>query len=208
MQPCTKFLFNANGAVSQRERKFAGGTTQILDFFWDGQDRLRTVKQGGLDFFTAEYNGDGLGVKNSDTRAGLLTPHVFSWSPMGVLHDSHQDTRFTPGWGQREGGSMGVDRFFHSDWLGSTRYLSDSTGDNFPSELLYDAYGNGETPPLGPDHPTDYLFAGQWGYQTEYQTGSEPGLGLQYLEQRCDGNGDQSTAAAMLSLSSFPSKTA
>jgi hypothetical protein len=94
-----------------------------------------------------------------------------------VLHDSHQDTTYTPGWGQR---ADGVDRFHHSDWIGSTRYLSDSTGNNFPSGLRYDAYGN-RSATAGADHPTDYLFAGQWGYQTEYQTGSEPGLGLQYL---------------------------
>jgi RHS repeat-associated protein len=36
-----------------------------------------------------------------------------------------------------------------------------------------------------PNHPTDMQFAGGWGYQTEWSNGaSEPGLGLDYLQQR------------------------
>jgi RHS repeat-associated protein len=75
-----------------------------------------------------------------------------------------------------------VDRFAHGDWIGSTRYLTDSTGHGVPSALNYDAFGRwmGMS---GPEHPSDFLFAGQWGYQSEFDTASDPGLGLQYLQQ-------------------------
>jgi RHS repeat-associated protein len=77
-----------------------------------------------------------------------------------------------------------VDRFFDTDWLGSTRYLADSTGNSFPNRLRYGAFGersdNGAT---GWD-PSDYQFGAGWGYQTEWSASYEPGIGLQYLEQR------------------------
>jgi hypothetical protein len=56
-----------------------------------------------------------------------------------VLYDALNATTYTPGVSQRVNG---VDTFFHTDWLGSTRYLTDSTGNNFPSALRYDAFGN------------------------------------------------------------------
>lgn len=65
---------------------------------------------------------------------------------MGLLHENNSTsvgTTYTPGFAQWEqkGNNQPTDRFFHVDWLGSTRYLSDSSGVNFPSELRYDACG-------------------------------------------------------------------
>jgi RHS repeat-associated protein len=77
------------------------------------------------------------------------------------------------------------DRFFHTDWLGSTRYTSDGTGFNLPATLNFDAFGNrGGTGGVDPVPSTPFEFAGAFGYQREYETASEPGVGLQYLEQR------------------------
>jgi RHS repeat-associated protein len=73
--------------------------------------------------------------------------------------------------------------YFHTDWLGSTRYLSDSTGNSFPSALRYDAFGE-VTSPQGLQPPSYYQFAGDWGYQSEWSASYEPGLGLEYLENR------------------------
>jgi hypothetical protein len=39
---------------------------------------------------------------------------------------------YTPGISQNVNGT---DTFFHTDWLGSTRHLSDSTGNSFPAAL-------------------------------------------------------------------------
>ena len=87
-----------------------------------------------------------------------------------MLHDSSSDTIYTPGLAQRQGS---VDRLFHSDWLGSTRYLSEGTnGNSFPTTLRYDAFGQRTLAAVGSTHPTDLQFGGEWGYQTEYQTAS------------------------------------
>ena len=71
------------------------------------------------------------------------------------------------------------DRFFHSDWLGSTRYLTDGTGNLAPTALRFDAFGR-RNAIAGLDDPTDFQYAGAWGYETEAQNG----LDLQYLYQR------------------------
>jgi RHS repeat-associated protein len=109
--------------------------------------------------------------------------HNYSRGPGGVLHDSNgTGIVFTPGLAERKGGT--TDRFYHSDWLGSTRYLSDSTGNNFPNGLRYDGYGRKASQTGGDWHPSQFLFAGGWGYQTEYTDEWQATVGLQYLEQR------------------------
>src|SRR5262249_43325558 len=58
-------------------------------------------------------------------------------------------------------------------------------GTNLPSALRYDAFGNrSATGGTDPFDSTDFQFAGGFGYQTEYASATEPGLGLEYLEQR------------------------
>jgi hypothetical protein len=57
-----------------------------------------------------------------------------------VLFDSNGNTTFTPGLAQRSGST---DRFFHTDWLGSTRWMSDgANGNSFPVYALFDSFGN------------------------------------------------------------------
>src|SRR5207247_5517161 len=78
-----------------------------------------------------------------------------------------------------------TDRFYHSDWLGSTRYPSDSTGNSFPSALRFDAFGNrSATGGTDPPSASEFQFAGSLGYKTEYASAAEPGVGLQLLGQR------------------------
>jgi RHS repeat-associated protein len=96
------------------------------------------------------------------------------------VFDSSGSTVLTPGLAQR---SNGVDRFLHEDWIGSTRYMTDSTGNAAPSALRYDAFGE-RTALAGPAYPTEFQFVGKLGYQSEYQDGSDPGLGIDYLQQR------------------------
>jgi RHS repeat-associated protein len=146
------------------------------DFFWDGDDRLRQVKQGAASRFQATYDGDGLRVTKTDLFSATYT---YSRGPGGVLYDGA--TTYTPGLGHRYTGIN--PRFYHSDWVGSTRYLSDSSGNFFPSALRYDAFGN-RTALAGPNQPTPFQFAGGWGYEAEYSDSTEPYLGLSYLEQR------------------------
>jgi RHS repeat-associated protein len=184
--PYTILGYNANGQVNYRDRRFTtGGLRQELDFFWDGDDRLRSVKQhaGGATYFSASYNGDGVRINKTDTRGALgLQVHNYSYGPLGLLHEDNPTTIYTPGFGHR---SNGINSFYHVDWLGSTRYTSDSSGNTFPQGLRYDAYGN-RSATLDPNnwHPTDEQWAGLWGYQTEWASATDPGLGLDYLQQR------------------------
>jgi RHS repeat-associated protein len=170
--------------VSQRDRRLASGLRQVYDFLWDADDRLRIVNEGATTRFTALYSGDGLRVKKTDTRGGLgLQVHNFSYGPGGLLHEDNPTTVYTPGFGHR---SNGINKFYHVDWIGSTRYTSDLSGNGFPAALRYDAYGQrSATGGTDPYHSTDLQFAGAFGYQTEWSGGAaDPGLGLQYLEQR------------------------
>jgi RHS repeat-associated protein len=123
-------------------------------------------------------------VKKTDTRGALgLQVNDFSYGPQGLLWSSNPNTVHTPGFGHR---SNGINTFYHHDWLGSTRYTSDITGNTFPQALRFDAFGNrSATGGTAPYHSTDLQWAGAWGYQTEWSNGaSDPGLGLAYLEQR------------------------
>jgi RHS repeat-associated protein len=123
-------------------------------------------------------------VQKQDTRGALgLQTHNFSWGPGGLLHEDNPTTVYTPGFGHR---SNGVNKFYHVDWLGSTRYTSDITGNSFPAAMRFDAYGQrSATGGTDPYHSTDLQFAATWGYQTEWSgAASDPGLGLQYLQQR------------------------
>jgi hypothetical protein len=62
------------------------------------------------------------------------TQDEFTLGLGGLLYDSYNSAVYTPGVSQRIGST---DTYFHTDWLGSTRYLSDGTGNAFPSMLRY-----------------------------------------------------------------------
>jgi RHS repeat-associated protein len=176
-EPYTLFRYDAVGRPYQRERRHTqGGSLQVLDLTWDSDDRLRQVRAGGNPLLDARYNGEGLRVYKSDAWTGT---HDYSWGLEGVLHDSLANTLYAPGVGQQ---ANGVTQYFHQDELGSTRYLTAANGGE-TSLLRYDAFGQ-RSLTYGPLYPSEFLFGGGWGYQTEYADATEPGLGLQYLEQR------------------------
>jgi len=105
--------------------------------------------------FSATYNGDGLRASKTDLFSATYN---YTWGPGGVLYDGA--TTYTPGLAQRYGTS--ASRFYHSDWVGSTRYLSENTGLVMPLALRYDAYGQ-RTALAGPNYPTTCHRAGRWG---------------------------------------------
>ena len=127
--------YDADGRLIRRERRsVTSGPIQVLDLRWDGADHLREVKENGVVVFTAAYNGEGLRVSKWDLWTGQ---HDYTWGPDGVLYDSNGNTTFTPGLAQRSGST---DRFFHTDWLGSTRWISDgANGNSFPVYALFDS---------------------------------------------------------------------
>jgi RHS repeat-associated protein len=169
-QPYSLFQYDYAGQTVRRERRGATGAPRAFDFRWDTDGRLREVKEGLTPVVTSSYASDGERVSKTDLATGV---HVYSFG----LFDSAGATVYTPGFAQRRGVT---DRFFHDDWLGSTRYLTDS-GQAVTSAMRFDAYGArsalGGTD--GP-HPTDYQYAGAHGYQRE----ATDGLDLDYLYQR------------------------
>src|SRR5262249_35637623 len=58
--PHTLFSYDSNGCMTRRERRYDSGLLQVYDWLWDGDDRLRQVKEGANSRFTASYGGDGL----------------------------------------------------------------------------------------------------------------------------------------------------
>jgi RHS repeat-associated protein len=175
--PYTLVTYDVNGCMTRRERRDDGGLLKTLDFVWDGDRRLRQIKEGATTRFTAAYRGDGLRVGKWDSWTGQ---HDYSWAPGGIVFDSSGSTVLTPGLAQR---SNGTDSFFHTDWIGSTRYMTDGTGNATPSALRYDAFGE-RTALAGPAYPTEFQFAAKSGYQTEYADATDSGLGIDYLQQR------------------------
>jgi RHS repeat-associated protein len=127
--------------------------------------------------FWARYAADGERVQKKDSESGPT--HTYDYG----LHDSNGDVFFTPGfWHQAADGTPA--RKYHHDAQGSTRYLTNKAGDTVSSSFRYDAFGQRTF--LGgnnsDNYPTEYQYAGAYGYQTEPTTGD--GLDLQYLYQR------------------------
>jgi YD repeat-containing protein len=91
--PYTLFSYNTNGLMSQRDRRHDGGLRQVQDLLWDEDDRLRSVTEGGTTRFSALRNGDGLRVRKTDTRAGVLQDDDFRWGPGGLGCGQEPPTR-------------------------------------------------------------------------------------------------------------------
>src|SRR4029453_7461775 len=106
--------------------------------------------------------------------------HDFSYGPGGLLYDSNTSRTYTPGLAHREGG---IGRTYHQDWQGSTRYFTNAGGNTVTNNLRYEGFGTRRAV-TGSINATELAFAGGWGYQTEYTPTGEPGVGLQYLDQR------------------------
>jgi RHS repeat-associated protein len=178
--PYTLYQYDANGRVTQRDRRYLihGGMRRTLDYSWDGDERLRSVKEGGVDRLTASYDGDGLRVSKWDYLTGQ---HDYSWGPGGVLHDTNQNTTHTPGWAQRKNG---VDRGLTQDYRGTLRFLTESSFAAETDVYRFDAFG-GRSDRIGEYYPTPYQFGGAFGYETEGAVqNDQPGLELIYIQQR------------------------
>jgi RHS repeat-associated protein len=117
------------------------------------------------------YNGDGL--RMSKTVGGTATP--FTWDVAGglpsVLEDGTNVYVYGPGELPLEQITSSTPLWFHHDQLGSTRLLTDSTG-NTVATYTYTAYGSLSR---SSGVPTPLLFSGQY---------RDAGSGLYYLRTR------------------------
>jgi RHS repeat-associated protein len=175
--PYRRYTYDAAGQPTAIEhRDVSGGALATDGLEWDGMGNLRRFAPNGLPLgaYSATYDGK---ERLTSTVNGLT--RTFS---AGGLHDAGplDSTTYTPGVSQRKTGPTGsVDSFFHQDWLGSTRYLTDSTGQNAPSAYRYDAYGN--TSAFAGTDQTSYKFAGAEGYQSDGPAGLQL-LGARYYD--------------------------
>lgn len=163
-QPFRTFSYDPNGQPLTSTVRDAAGLTERA-YGWDGMRKLRSLTATGAlaETFAAEYDGGGMRARS--TRNGVTTTYSF-----GLLEEisGGGSTVYTPGVSQRQNG---VDRFFHSDWIGSTRYLTDGTGLSAPTAYRFDAYGN-QSASAGPD-ATTRKYAGSHGYESDGPAGMQ-----------------------------------
>jgi RHS repeat-associated protein len=132
---------------------------------WDGAGKLRRIRENatGSTLYSAEYDAEGTRVRS--VQGGVT--HTYSYGA-GLLKDASSagNITYTPGINQRTGTT---DLYYHQDWLGSTRYLSDSTGLNAPNAYRFDAYGS-QSAFAGTDS-TKQKWIGGLGYQSDLPGG-------------------------------------
>jgi RHS repeat-associated protein len=170
----------------RREKRATGATTAVHTFHWDADGRLRKAFLGNTQFFSAAYGADGRRIKKNDG----LSSHLDSFGLYDeITGGGRQPITYTPGFSLREavaGASTGTDRYFHQDWLGTTRYLTEAGGglDRAGGALVpyakrHDAYGL-QTAYAGIDDPNGLApqYAGATGYLRDSS------LGLDYLHHR------------------------
>ncbi len=163
-QPYRLIMYDLAGQPTDLEHRDAVGQGVVQDKLdWDGMGKLRRLFCVGAAQERYRAKHDGSGTRVEATLDG--TTHTYSFGA-GLLHDSAGSTVYTPGISQRQNG---VDRYFHDDWIGSTRYLTDASGLAAPTAYRYDAFGL-VTAAAGPD-TTSLKFAGGWGYQGDVAGG-------------------------------------
>ena len=142
-------------------RRLTKGSTT---YTWNEDDRLVTVGTGS----TMQYNGLGARVK-----VGTVTSKLDGVDVTDPLLVRGGDS-YVPGVSERNGG---VTKFVHTDYLGSARLMTDSTG-AVTDSWRYDAYGNVKS--HTGSSTTKLSFARQWGYQQD--SGGLQLLGHRYYE--------------------------
>jgi YD repeat-containing protein len=169
--PHRKYTYDSGGqpiSIEHRDAVWQPVKTELLD--WDGTGTLRRIRDAatGTVLYAATY--DGAGDRVTQTQGGVT--HTFSYGARLLRNDRATGTRtYTPGVSQR---NPSTDLFPHEDWLGSTRYLTASTGLTAPTAYRFDAYGN--TSANGGPDGTALKLAGQHEYQSDVYGGlPQPG---------------------------------
>ena len=160
----TSYSYDQRG---NRTTTTSGGATTTMTY--DEASRLTAFGQAA----GYAYNGDGL--RMSKTVGGVSEPFV--WNTSGALPLMLQDggTSFVYGPGGlplEQISSSGTPLYYHQDQLGSTRMLTDASG-NVQATYTYDAYGNVSSHTGAATTPLQY--AAQY---------TDAESGLQYLRAR------------------------
>lgn len=140
----TLFTYDANGSMLSRSN---GTETITYNWFNDGENRLaRITLDDGTKTSRVDYRYDAFGSRVASIADGETTHYLTApiWNFPQVLMTYDEDgnviTDYTYGRDlirSREGGD---EAFYHQDGLGSTRLLTDESG-QVTDLYVYDAYG-------------------------------------------------------------------
>ncbi len=159
--------------------KVAGGNTTT--YSWDDEGHLLGVDYSGTtNDDSHEYDGDGKRMRSKLAGATEWREFVYDELSGEILMEyTLVGGTFTIkavntwGLGLISSNREGVKRYFHFDALGSTRALTDSSG-NVTDTYEYNAFGVLESSTGTSVNP--YRYVGQWGYYDDGAMGSSSGL--------------------------------
>ncbi len=128
-------------------------------FTYDAKNKLVSVLKAGV---TSSYTYNPDGIRDSKTEGGVTTSFVVDsnrdYAQVLLEDDGTAQVIFSYGDDLLNQSRDGVTSFFHYDGLGSTRSLSDSSG-NLTDTYNYEAFG--ELLNLTGTTDNNYLFAGE-----------------------------------------------
>ena len=149
----TSFGYDRNGNLTS---KTEGNSS--YSYVWDYDNRLKEVRQNGNLLFSYTYDPNGRRVRSLNSGTGVTTTYIYAG--INVIHEatSSESTDYLYANGMRIAKKTGATvKYFHSDHLGSTRLVTDSSGQpTFESD--YKPFGE-EANATGTEK---YTFTGQF----------------------------------------------
>jgi len=162
----TTFGYDRNGNLTSKTEGNSSYT-----YVWDYDNRLKEVRQNGNVLFSYAYDPNGRRVRSLNSGTGVTTTYIYAG--INVIHEatSSESTDYLYANGMRIAKKTGATvKYFHSDHLGSTRLVTDSSGQpTFESD--YKPFGQ-EANATGTEK---YAFTGQY---------NEADIGLYYFGAR------------------------
>ncbi|MEJ1929429.1 putative Ig domain-containing protein [Nostoc sp. NIES-2111] len=172
----TQFTYDNNGSMKSRRD---GTQTVTYDWINDGENRLvgvTTANANGTSRQQYIYDADGNRVAsiNNGVRTNYLVDPMRGVSQVLLEYDTNGQitAEYTYGMGLIKSERSGNETFYHTDGLGSTRLLTNATGQIIDT-YTYDAYGRLLSSTGTSEN--SYQFAGE---QRDSETG------LDYLRAR------------------------
>lgn len=135
----TTYAYDANG---NQVSKTTGGSTTT--YAWDWNNRLLAVSASGNSTAYA-YDGDGNRINKTQNSVNTKYINDVALSLVQVLQETDNagtiQASYTYGQGLISMNKAGVNVFYHTDGLGSTRQLTNSAG-ALAASYTYDSFGN------------------------------------------------------------------
>ena len=162
----TSFGYDRNGNLTSKTEGNSSYT-----YVWDYDNRLKEVRQNGNVLFSYAYDPNGRRVRSLNSGTGVTTTYIYAGINVIYEKTPTESTDYLYANGMRIAKKTGATvKYFHSDHLGSTRLVTDSSGQpTFESD--YKPFGE-DANATGTEK---YAFTGQY---------SEAEIGLYYFGAR------------------------